>query len=135
MKINVKDIAKVQTALDAVNGRARTHTYTLATDVLRLARLADDARIRLYLTKKDALGMECRYISGDPVANAYKYGRTVTQVTLRYCRTGWFLVSCKRHDYYGTTGGDHELVVLTARNDAAAVAELRKRYTVAEASI
>jgi len=134
MKINIKDALKVQSALSAANGTARTHTYTLATDVIGLARLADEARIRLRLTKKDAIGMRCEYTSGDPVATAYKYGRIVTRVTLQYCRTGWFLVACVRDDCHGTTGGDHESITLTASNDQAAVAKLRSQYTVAKES-
>ena len=130
MKINTKNPAKVQSALSAVNGTARAHTYTLATEILGLAVLADRTRTRLHLTKKDALGMRCEYTSGDAVATAYKYGRIVTRVTLEYCRTGWFLVACARDDYRGTTGGDHESVILTTSNDAAAVAKLRSQYTV-----
>jgi hypothetical protein len=131
MKINIhKNAPKVQEALSAANGTARAHTYTLASDVIGLARLADEARIRLRLTKKDAIGMRCEYTSGDPVATAYKYGRIVTRVTLEYCRTGWFMVNCVRDDYHGTTGGDHESIILTTRNDAAAVAKLRSQYTV-----
>ena len=134
MKINIKNPAKIQTALSAVNGTARTHTYTLATEILGIAGLADRARTRLGLTKRDAVGMRCEYTSGDPVATAYKYGRIVTRVTLQYCRTGWYMVACARDAYHGTTGGDHEAVILTASNDAAAVAKLRSQYTVKKES-
>ena len=134
MKINTKNPAKVQSALSAVNGTARTHTYTNSSDVIGLARRADETRIRLRLTKQDAIGMRCEYTSGDAVATAYKYGRIVTRVTLQYCRTGWFMVACMRDDCHGTTGGDHESVILTTSNDAAAVAKLRSQYTVKKES-
>ena len=129
IKINGHNAAKIQRALDAVNGRARAHTYRLYGDIAALAVEADTRRADLRLSKRDATGVQVTFISGDPVAAAYKWRRSATIVELTYCATGWCLTAVRLGTIYHDGGSI--FTSLTPALAALAVAKFQAaHYTV-----
>jgi hypothetical protein len=120
MKIKIE---KCAAALADVNDNAKAHTYT----ALGLNMVADRAEAQmaaLGLTPAQRAGAVVHCVSGGRVPNAYKYSRELTRATLTRTRGGWWLtaVSCVN----GWVGS--EALYLSAAQDAAAVAHLRKGY-------
>ena len=106
MKIKVTDsnCAKIQTALDAVNGRAIASTYHRYTDIAALVAEAETRRTDLRLSKREAKGMRLRCVSGDRVPSSYKWQRKATWVELTYCATGWCLTDIGSFMVYSNGG-------------------------------
>ena len=125
------NLDQISAALAAVNGTAVDHTYN-ASDIVSLAEGAEAFAIRLFSNKKQAVGARYRAESGSDVANAYKYSRISTVVTLERCATGWFLIGVSRGTIWGS-GGSQQLI-LNETQDAFAVAKARSRYTVRPSS-
>ena len=120
MKIKIE---KSGDALAAVNGDAREHTYTTYT----LRQVADRAEIHLDalgLTQAQRAGAVVHCVSGGSVPNAYKFSRWLTRATLTRTSGGWWLTAASRVS--GWAG--FEALYLTEKQDAAAVAHLRKGY-------
>jgi hypothetical protein len=107
MKIKVSDdnAAKIQAALDAVNGRASEHTYRTYGDIARLVTEAETRRADLRLSKREAKGIQVVSVSGDAVPTAYKWSRNATRVELTYCATGWCLTDLASTTIYADGGG------------------------------
>lgn len=120
MKIKIE---KCTDALAAANGDARAHTY----DVRALLAVADRAEKQLDalgLTQAQRAGAVVHCVSGGSVSSGYKYSRALTRATLTRTSGGWWLIAASRVDAW--TG--HEDLCLTAPQDEAAVAHLRKGY-------
>jgi hypothetical protein len=106
MKIKVieRNSAKIQAALDAVNGRASEHTYRVYRDIAALVADAEARRRNLRLYKNEAKGMQLHCISGLRVPRAYKWSRNATRVELTYCATGWCITALDRTTISGEGG-------------------------------
>ena len=131
MKIKITDAnaAKIQTALDAVNGRATDHTYRVYGDIAALVAEAETRRADLRLSKRDAKGMHIVRVSGDPVPSAYKWQRKATLVVLTYCATGWCLTDIGSTTIYHDGGSIRTR--LTPAVEAVALEQFRSTYAVA----
>ena len=90
IKIHEKNRAAIQAALSEVNGRATAHTAT-ARDVLHLSEFAE-AKLAS-VAKKRRVGATAKLVSGGAVANAYKYQRTVTQVSIERGARDWYITA------------------------------------------
>jgi len=131
MKIKVSDdnAAKIQAALDAVNGRANEHTYRVYGDIARLVIEAELRRADLRLSKREAKGIQVVSVSGEAVPTAYKWRRNATRVELTYCATGWCLTDLASTTIYPEGGGIR--TSLTPDLAALAVAKFQSaHYTV-----
>lgn len=131
MRIKITDTAAIDAALAAANGRAHTHAYTSAA---QLAALADRAEARLEalgVAKAKRKGARVTARSGDRLPNAYKYRVTRTSVTLERGASDWFVTHVAAREYYANEARGMWLV-LTADQDAAAVAVFRAQYTTRE---
>ena len=130
MRIKITDTAAIDAALAAANGRAHTHTYTSAA---QLAALADRAEARLSdlgVAKAKRKGARVTARSGDRLPNAYKYRVTRTSVTLERGASDWFVTRVETREHFVSEGSGMALV-LTADQDAAAVAVFRAQYSTA----
>jgi uncharacterized membrane protein len=128
IKINVENVAAIQAALAAANGKACTHTFT-AFEIIIIAEDAEVDVLGLLGNKKDVVGATVFARSGDKLPNAYKYGRQVNQITIERRSSGWWLV------YIGCFGtldksGLSSRLTLTHEQDAKAVARFKKAYQV-----
>jgi hypothetical protein len=130
VKITDKNADAIVAALAAVNGKATAHAWTYFGEIDYLARVAEKQLLDLIGSQKAAVGAAFRATSGSKVANAYKYTRSGTAVTLERRSTGWFLVHAAEETLYPNTGGDRRLI-LTQAQDAKAVEVLRSTYTIA----
>ncbi len=129
VKITEKNAAAIVAILASVNGKALSHTFNTFGDIDYLARVAEVRVTDLVGSQKAAVGAEFRATSGSKVANAYKYSRSGTAVTLERRSTGWFLVHAAEQTLYPNTGGDRRLI-LTQAQDAKAVEVLRSTYMI-----
>ena len=128
IKINSANIAAIQAALVAVNGRALSHTFT-ADEIVNVALTAEVEVLALLGNKKDVIGATMFARSGDKLPNAYKYGRQVNQITIERRSSGWWLVYIGCMGTLDKSAGSTRLT-LTADQDAKAVARFKKSYGV-----
>lgn len=128
--VTTANASKIAALLAQANGRATSHTYGSYLDVERLAQAAEQRALALVGAKKSLPGAQYSCTSGDAVPNAYKYGRKATHLTLVRKSSDWHLVpeSIRETLIYKEGGGCR--LVLTAEQDAAAIAALRKGYSV-----
>jgi hypothetical protein len=134
MKITIdqKNADKIMAALEAVNGRAREHTFCM---FLQLSSLAEQAEKELtaLVNKSDAAGALYIATSGGEMPNSYKYARAATKVTLERGSKNWFLISVEPAAIYNS--GGNEYLILSPSQDAKAVERLRSKYRVTKPNI
>jgi len=124
MKINVSNTAKIQTALDAFNGRATAHTA----DAAEVAAAAEKAEAALAGVKlRNRRGAVVNALSGQRLSNAYArkgYRVIRTAYTLQRFASGWFLVDLMTVKCYPTekTGSSPVRVSPAAAADILAAA-------------
>lgn len=128
IKIAQANAAAIESALKAANGKAHEHTYTTFPEIDYLAQQAEKT-VRELLNVADLPGATWAETSGGSVAKAYKSMRNATRVTLVRKSTGWYLTDAQAV-MIGTDGGGRGRLTLTAAQDVAAVAKLRKAYSV-----
>lgn len=116
-------------ALAGVNGRATSHAYCTYDDIENLAEAAEKALVGLGMSRRDRAGAVYVSTSGSPVANAYKYRRTATRVTLLRRPGGWYLEHIEGALIYAQ-GGGRATLTLTPEQDARVVEVRRERYVV-----
>ena len=129
-KITVENTAKIHTALLAVNGRAKAHTFTTFSDIDRLARVAEKRLDELGIPKASRGGAVYHECSGGPLANAYQNSAIVTVVQLIRRSGGWYLDTVAEGQIWGGSKADNGTLTLTAAQDAIAVEKLRRGYSV-----
>jgi hypothetical protein len=118
-------------ALTAVNGTARSHTYTAGQHLRELAMDAEARLAALGIPVSSRAGAELHAKSGDALPNAYaKAGRSVirTTVVLRRLKAGWVCTEIKRIEDYPTSRPFTRLH-LDVVQDEQAVAKLRATYS------
>lgn len=130
--IDPKNADKIMAALEAVNGRAREHTFCM---FLQLSDLAEKAEKELtaLVKKSDAAGALFIATSGHEMPKSYKYPRVATEVILERGAKGWFLTSVTGGTIYNSGGKGY--LVLTPSQDSKAVELFRSRYRVTKPNI
>lgn len=131
IKICEKNTAAIEAALAAVNGRATAHTFVQYREIERLAERAELETLR-YLSKGEAPGATFTAVSGSETAKSYTYRRTATSVELLRRAGDWYLAAVCDSTIFAA--GGFSKLVLTAAQDAQAIARFRKRYNVATAT-
>ena len=131
IKINAANAAAIVAALAAVNGKADAHTYTLASEVMYVANVAESALADIGIAKARRAGAVYGSTSGSRVASAYKYSRIGTRIEMTRRSTEWYLTEVCAATLFGQAGRDW--LKITAAQDAEAVAHLRSSYAVAKA--
>jgi len=131
---NPKDQAKIEDMLQRVNGEATSHTYSSASEILAVAREAEETLDRLLLPKKCRAGAVAAKTSGDKVPSAYGYRRIATRVELTRGSREWYLTSVLRVEVFPDNQGRHLSMTLTPEQDKIAVEAFKKGYHVAQGS-
>ena len=82
MRINVSTAPtpKLQAPLDAVNGRATSHTITRPEEVRSIAREAETALDKLGLPQAHRRGARAEHVSGKGLPNAYRHTGIATRL-------------------------------------------------------
>lgn len=127
IRITESNLNRIQIALDKANGKACSHTYNSANEVISIAARAEMKLDRL-MNKKYFADAHYFSTSGDDMPNAYKYNRIGTQLNLYRGSSGWFLVGCSTVTL--NKNGGREYLLLSAAQDLAAISVLRKQYSV-----
>jgi hypothetical protein len=128
IKIILEKAQKIEDALREINLRSTAHTYTSFADIEALIVDAEKRLTNLLVAKKHFPGAVFVATSGGSVANAYKYSRDATSVTLMRKASGWFLTDAVSTVIY-KEGGKKSLR-LTAAQDAIVYKVVRTNYQV-----
>jgi hypothetical protein len=95
MKINIKNENKIDSALQDVNGKAVSHTYS-AQDVRRLAIAAETELKSRGIDATQRKGAIYKASGAGPAAASYQYRVITTMVKLERGARDWFLVDAER---------------------------------------
>lgn len=132
IKITVDNVAQIEAALQAVNGRAQAHCYTTFTEIESLAETAEDSLGDLGIPKGLRHGASWNETSGGRVSNSYDrngHRRQATRVMIERRVSGWYLTTIAKAEISQQGGGAGRLT-LTADQDAEAVRRMRSSYSV-----
>lgn len=127
IKITLANRAAIIAALDAVNGKATTHTCRVDS-IIGLAERSEKWVINLLGSKKTAVGAKVYYRSGSALPNAYKYSRRVTSVYIERKSRNWWLYSLVADDAWRDAGGSQ--LILNKTQDVIAKAKFSSQYRV-----
>ena len=127
IKINDKNTAALEAALEKSNGRSTAHTFRFASDLIDCARKAEEKRQSLSLAKGSRSGAIATANSGGSVANAYKYSRITSTAVIVRGSSAWFLIDLLTSESFRRTAGD-TFVSLTAAQDAEVTATFRAKF-------
>ena len=95
MKIKITNTAKIDEALRAVNGKARSFTVQAA-DIHALSIAAEAKMARGGLTQKARVGAVLTHRPAGPSANSYRYAAISTKIELTKTTGGWWLTGVER---------------------------------------
>lgn len=127
IKINDKNLAALQAALEKANGKATAHTFRSASQIIACARQAETALQGLSLKKGLRSGAIATATSGGSIPNAYKYKRVTGIAVMVRGSSSWFLVDLSTAESFRRTAGD-TYISLTASQDAEVTAKFRAQY-------
>jgi len=128
IKITQSNARKIEAALREINAKKIEHTYTSFDQIEALIVDVETRLINLLGAKKNFVGAVFDAASGAAVANAYKYSREATRVTLTRKNTGWFLTDAVSTIIY-KQGGKKSLK-LTCDQDAIVYKKVRENYSI-----
>ena len=127
IKINDKNIAALQAAIEKSNGSATAHTFRSCHSLLECARQAEAKLDYLALPKQSRSGAIATANSGGSVANAYKYARITSTAKMVRGSSAWFLTSLSAAETFRRTAGD-TFVSLTSAQDAEVTEKFRAQF-------
>jgi len=128
---NPADQAKIEDALRRVNGRATCHTYSSASEIIAIAKEAEEKLDQLGLPKKYRSGVVAEKTSGSKVPKAYKYNRIATYVKMKRGSRNWFLTFVAKVNVFPDNPERNLSLTLTQEQDKIVVEIFRKSYHVA----
>jgi len=126
IKITQSNSKKIEAALREINLKSTAHTYVRYDDIEALIVDAESRLTSLLGSKKHFPKAIFDATSGAAVANAYKYSRDATCVTLTRKPTGWYLTAVASTIVYKE--GGKKCLRLTEDQDAIACKKMRKNY-------
>jgi len=97
MKINLKNKAKIEAALRAVNGNADAQTISCVAQLEEITERAERELIGRGVSKKERAGCGVEYVPRGP-SSGYKYSYVTTRVILTRGGKDWFLTECSRFE-------------------------------------
>jgi hypothetical protein len=134
IKISEEKSVAIALALDAVNGKAWNHTFSTFREIADIAADAEKQVVEIVGSQRAAVGAVLKAVSGQKVANSYKYARIGTRVVIERRSTGWFLINIVSETLYASQGGARTLT-LTPAQDAKAIEVLRASYLIAPVEV
>jgi hypothetical protein len=128
------DLAKIDEVLRSVNGEASMHTYSSASEILEIAKEAEEKLDRLGLPKKDRAGAIAEKTSGRKVPSAYGYRRIATYIKMMRGSRDWFLTFVAKVNVFPDNPGRNLSLTLTQEQDRIATENFKKGYQVQASS-
>jgi len=128
IKITQSNAHKIETALREINQKSTAHTYTQFDQIEALIVDAESRLTNLIGAKKHFPKAIFDATSGAAVANAYKYSREATRVTLTRKPTGWYLTAVASTIVYKE--GGKKCLRLTEDQDAIVYKKMRENYSI-----
>lgn len=133
IKINEQNRAKIEAALEKVNGKARAHTITSHSELAELAERAEEAlKASGLLLLKDRRGARLTFSpSGPGKAYAKKAFRvTTTSIVIERGPSGWLLTRAQRAEIPATLGEGFSMTISSGQADIIK-SHAMKQYTIA----
>jgi len=115
---------KIENALEATNGKATAHTYTLADEIRDIAKEAEDQLAASGVPLAERSGCTITATSGEAVAKRYKNQRVATRVTLVRGSGAWYLTEVSRTEIYPAGPGKPSIVLSDKAREAVVRAAL-----------
>jgi len=128
IKITQSNSKKIEAALREINLKSTAHTYTSFDQIEALIVDAEKRLTNLLVAKKNFVNAIFDATSGAAVANAYKYSREATRVTLTRKPTGWYLATVASTVIYKDAG--KKSLKLTCDQDAIVYKKVRENYSI-----
>ena len=128
IKITQSNTHKIETALREINLKSTAHTYTQFDQIEELIVDAEKRLTNLIGAKKHFPKAIFDATSGAAVANAYKYSRDATCVTLTRKSSDWYLTAVVSTKIY--KDGGKKTLRLTAAQDAIVYKKVRENYSI-----
>ena len=128
IKITQSNSKKIEAALREVNLRSTAHTFVNFAQIEALIVDAEKRLTNLLVAKKNFVNAIFDATSGAAVANAYKYSRDATRVTLTRKPTGWYLTAVVSTIVYKE--GGKKCLRLTEDQDAIVYKKARTNYSI-----
>jgi hypothetical protein len=100
MKVNLKNVDKVNATLEAVQRRAKVRLI-YSTHVNAAIERIENRLKTLKVPKKEWVGIVVTDQRLERFAGAYKWAPEATHFTIQRFKSGWFLVACERNDCEG----------------------------------
>jgi tRNA G26 N,N-dimethylase Trm1 len=119
IKIVQENAAQIEAALEAVNGRARTHTFRHFVSIESLAQRAENDLEAFGVTKANRKGATFYATSGGYLPNRYDNKAIQTAVTLERGSSHWYLVEIHREALYPRQNAKRHLTVTQEHADEA----------------
>lgn len=108
--ITPANASKIEAVLNAANGRATSHTYSVYSEIEEIAQRAERLLLETVGLKKLAPGAKFHSTSGNSVPNSYQYMRAATSVVIERRGAGWYFCSAKATKIFAC-GGAQRLVI------------------------
>lgn len=131
IKITAENMDAIESALLAVNGKAKEHVFTAAIELLHISDRAEGRLDAIGIPKADRKGARFIQESGEKLPSAYKYAARTTRVVIERRASGWWVIDISESSIYPASK-PFQRMTLTEAQDAKAVANLRKTYNVGE---
>jgi hypothetical protein len=129
IKLTIDNADAIVTALKAVNGKAKEHTFTTASHVIELADLAEGRLDKLGIPKAMRQGARYMAESGEILPARYQYAATTTMVRIDRRSGAWWLTMVQASKLYPKSRPASDLF-LTAAQDAHAIEVMRRAYAI-----
>ena len=127
IKINDKNNALIQIAINKAEGNATAHTFNWTNQIIECARQAEAQLQSLGLAKGSRYGVIAAATSGGSVPNAYKYTRIISTAVLKRGSSAWFLIGVSTSETFRKQAGE-VLVILTSAQDAEVTEKFRAQF-------
>lgn len=128
IKIITQNKIALESALEAVNGKATTHTFTRASELQGAAYVAEISLAQLKLPISARNGASFLITSGHKLPISYKYKVKVTQAKLVRSKTGWTLTELSSVEVWN---GGGSALTLTPIQDQRIISGIRSGYKIA----
>jgi len=128
IKITQSNSRKIELALANANGKSTVHAYVRFDQIEALIVDAETRLINLLGAKKNFPKAIFDATSGAAVANAYKYSRDATCVTLTRKSSDWYLTAVVSTKIY--KDGGKKSLKLTENQDAIVYKKMRENYSI-----
>ncbi len=119
IKICATNSEKIRALLKAINGKAEEHTINDPESIWRYISQANWQLSALALHGRNQQGTKVSVLSGGSVANAYKYKRKVTMLTLYRGKNDWFITSISSAMLYPDNEGYSQLQITVEQMEKA----------------